>query len=205
MFNLHLFIIIFQLGYKRVDAICSNLDIKLILIDCNPQFSRLPKMLNRKAILDTLVNGCKAGTFVLALVRPDQSRRTFWREPVDDTVLDDPALEVMLTHSATLNSLLYTLLAPNVLLNLWNGNTISLGDLRHYFSGSFVAKVLVDNYEEPVGIPRVEDSIVIGAVQEAIKNGLLWLTDGPASLLDEDVPTGYPTESSVLQAPPESV
>lgn len=175
------------------------------LVGAFAQFPRLPKMLNRKAILDTLVNGCKSGTFVLVHVRPDQSRRTFWREPIDDAVLSDPALEVMLPEAASLDSLSYTLLAPNVLPSLWNSDTICLTDLRNYFSGSFTARVLVDNYEEPVRIPKVDDPVITGAVQEAVKNGLLWLTDGPASLLDEEVPTGYPTESSVLQAPPDPI
>lgn len=175
------------------------------LVGAFAQFPQLPKMLNRKAILDTLVNGCKSGTFVLVHVRPDQSRRAFWREPIDDAVLSDPALEVMLPEAASLDSLSYPLLAPNVLPSLWITDTIGLADLRNYFSGSFVAKVLVDNYEEPIGIPKVEDSVIIGAVQEAVKNGLLWLTDGPASLLDEEVPTGYPTKSSILQAPPDPV
>ncbi len=175
------------------------------LVGAFAQFARLPKMLNRKAILDTLVNGCKSGTFVLVHVRPDQSRRTFWREPVDDAVLTDPALEVMLPEAACLDSLSSSLLVPDVLPSLWSTDTIGLAELRNYFSGSFVAKVLVDNYEEPVGIPRVEDSVIMGAVQEAVKNGSLWLTDGPASLLEEEVPTGYPTENSVLQAPPDPV
>lgn len=175
------------------------------LVGAFAQFPQLPKMLNRKAILDTLVNGCRSGTFVLVHVRPDQSRKTFWREPVDDAVLSDPALEVMIPERAGLVSLSYLLLAPNVLPSLWSGTTIGLADLRNYFSGSFVARVLVDGYEEPVGIPKVEDPIITATVQEAVKSGLLWLTDGPASLLEEEVPMGYPTESSVLQAPPDPV
>ncbi len=37
---------------------------------------QLPKMLNRRAILDTLVLGCKEAQFVLRVVRPDRSVRT---------------------------------------------------------------------------------------------------------------------------------
>ena len=175
------------------------------LVGAFAQFPRLPKMLNKKAILDTLVNGCKSGTFVLVQVRPDQSRRTFWREPVDDAVLSDPALEVMLPEAATLESLDYKLLAHGVLPSLWTSNEIRLADLRNYFSGSFVAKLHFDNYEELVHIPRVNEAVIVETVREAVKNGVLWLTDGSASLLSEEVPTGFPTENSVLQAPPDPV
>lgn len=175
------------------------------LVGAFAQFPRLPKMLNRKAILDTLVNGCKNGTFVLVQVRPDQSRRTFWREQIDEAALDDPALEVMLPEAASLESLNYSLLAPNVLPGLWTSDSINLADLCNYFSGSFVANVDFGAYEEPVPIPKAEDDVIVNAVREAIKNGVLWLTDGQASLLNEDVPIGYPTESSVLQAPPDPI
>ena len=43
------------------------------LVGAFAQFPHLPKMLNRKAILDTLVAGCEAGMFVLQLTRPDRS------------------------------------------------------------------------------------------------------------------------------------
>ena len=39
----------------------------------------LPKMLNRDAILETLLQGCDAGDFVLRVTRGDRSQRTFWR------------------------------------------------------------------------------------------------------------------------------
>jgi hypothetical protein len=48
-------------------------------------------MLNRRAILDTLVLGCKEGQFVLGVVRPDRSVRTFWRHEPDDAALQDSA------------------------------------------------------------------------------------------------------------------
>ena len=45
---------------------------------------QLPKMLNRKAILDTLLLGCRQGEFVLRVTRPDRSVRTFWRQEPDE-------------------------------------------------------------------------------------------------------------------------
>src|SRR6266702_5404545 len=43
------------------------------LVGAFAQFSQLPKMLNRKAILDTLLDGCRNGVFVLRLPRPDHT------------------------------------------------------------------------------------------------------------------------------------
>lgn len=111
----------------------------------------------------------------------------------------------MLPEAASLERLDHSLLAPNVLPGLWTSDSINLADLRNYFSGSFVANVDFGTYEEPVPIPKAEDDVIVNAVREAVKNGVLWLTDGPASLLNEDVPVGYPTESSVLQAPPDPI
>lgn len=175
------------------------------LIGAFAQFAHLPKMLNKKAILETLVNGCRSGTLVLTLVRPDKSRRTFWREPIDDTVLGDPALEVMLPEAAELTSLHHPLFAPGELSGLWQGDSIRLADLRNYFSGTHVAEVSLENYQERVPIPKADEAIIKDAVREAVQKGIVWLTDGPASILAEEVPAGYPTENSLLQASPDPI
>ena len=47
------------------------------------QFYRLPKMLNRKAIIETLLNGCRDGLFVLRSTRTDHSFKTFWYDAPD--------------------------------------------------------------------------------------------------------------------------
>ena len=43
------------------------------------QLPHLPKMLKSQAIVETLVEGCVQGTFVLKLTRPDRTFRTWWR------------------------------------------------------------------------------------------------------------------------------
>ncbi|MGH2362576.1 MAG: DUF499 domain-containing protein, partial [bacterium] len=82
----------------------------------------LPKMLNRKAIVDTLLDGCRAGLFVLRLKRPDGSLRTWWREAPDDAALSDAALEVVLPEAAELAAVSPSLLAHGVLPSLWTGS-----------------------------------------------------------------------------------
>ena len=54
------------------------------LVGAFAQFPHLPKMLNRQAILDTLIEGCREGQFVLRLTRPDRSIRTIWRQQPDE-------------------------------------------------------------------------------------------------------------------------
>jgi Protein of unknown function (DUF499) len=60
------------------------------------QFPHLPKMLDRQAILDTVIEGCRAGQCVLRLTRPDRSVRTTWRQSPSDDDLKNPALEAVL-------------------------------------------------------------------------------------------------------------
>jgi hypothetical protein len=57
---------------------------------------------NRYAIVDTLVDGCEQGAFVLRLTRPDGTFRTWWRSRPDETALKDPALEPVLPEAAEL-------------------------------------------------------------------------------------------------------
>ncbi|MBI3795502.1 MAG: ATP-binding protein [Deltaproteobacteria bacterium] len=175
------------------------------LVGALAQFPHLPKMLNRSAILDTLVGGCREGLFVLRLARPDRSLRTWWRETPAENVLKDPALEVGLPEKATLTELSPPLLAPGVLPGLWETPEITLADLCAYFSGARVVKSQREGYEEPVTIPQAERAVVEAAVHSAVRDGKLWLTSGPASILAEEIPAGLLTDDARLQAPPQPI
>jgi hypothetical protein len=175
------------------------------LVGAFSQFTHLPKMLNRKAILDTLLEGCVQGTFVLRLTRPDRSIRTFWREWPDENALKDPGLEVVLPEASELFSLKYELLLPGKLPGLWKNGELRYSDIIDYFSGGHVVKLPKEGYEEPVAIPKVDRKVLSETVNEAVRAGKLWLTSGPASLLGEDIPAGILTEDSVLQPPPEPI
>ncbi len=163
---------------------------------------QLPKMLNRRAILDTLVQGCKEGQFVLRVVRPDRSVRTFWRQEPDEAALKDPSLEVVLPEAAELAEVSGELLAPGRLPSLWNAGSVSFGDICNYFSGGFVVKIDKGGYEEPVTVPKASRDALAGALAEAVKQGKLWLTSGQASILSEDIPAGLLTDDARLQSPP---
>ena len=166
---------------------------------------QLPKMLNRSAILETLVLGCKEGQFVLRAVRPDRSIRTFWRQEPDEAAIKDPSLEVVLPEAAELSEISPDLLVPTRLPGLWLSGTASFGELVNYFSGGTVAKVDRGGYQEPVAIPKVARDTLAAAVAEAVKQGKLWLTSGPASILAEEIPTGLLTDDAKLQAPPSPI
>lgn len=117
--------------------------------------ANLPKMLNSKSILDTVLNGCVEGTFVLRVMRPDRTYRTFWRSRPDDNTLKDSSLEAVLPECATLSELLVTLLSPEALPQLWtNNNILTLRQVYEYFSGQNVVQIKRDGYEESLPIPQ---------------------------------------------------
>jgi hypothetical protein len=175
------------------------------LVGAFAQFPHLPKMLSRKAILDTLVNGCSDGLFVIRMTRPDRSDKTYWRQTIDDMALKDPGLEVVLPEEATLSELSPALLVPGVLPGLWMTPEIALKDLYGYFAGGHVVRVKKEGYEEPVTIPKAEADVLEAAVGVAVQGGRLWLTFGPASILSEEIPAGLLAPEARLQAPPKPV
>lgn len=172
------------------------------LVGAFAQFPHLPKMLRRKEIMDTLVLGAKEGHFVLRSTRPDKTVKTSWRLEPDEADLKDPSLEVVLPEAATLTSIAPDLLAHGVLPALWARAEISVRDVLAYFGGANAVKVKKDGYDEPVTIPKAERAAVEAAVHAAVKAGKLWLTNGPASILAEDIPAGILTDDAGLQSPP---
>lgn len=166
---------------------------------------RLPKMLSRQAILDTLLEGCRQGLFALRLTRPDKTVRTWWRDTPDEVALRDLALEVVLPEATELTSLSPALLAPGVLPSLWNLDAITFRDFRDYFRGAVEVKIPRNGYEETQVIPRTSRETLEEAVRAAVKQGTMWLTSGPASLFAEDVPPGVLADDTVLQAPPKPI
>ncbi len=165
------------------------------------QFYRLPKMLNRRAIVETLLTGCRSGLFVLRSTRADHSYKTFWYDAPDLPNVKDLNLDVVLSEEATLTTIPPRLLSPGTLPDLWQDSALRLHDLYHYFSGRIVS-VKHEGYEEPFAIPKAERAVVNEAVQAAVKERRLWLLSGQASLLGEDVPADLCVDEAILQTPP---
>lgn len=166
------------------------------------QLPHLPKMLKAEAIVDTLVEGCEQGAFVLRLTRPDSTFRTWWRARPDETALKDPALELVLPEAASLAEIVPQLLAPKHLPELWPGEQITVQAVLDYFAGGKVVQIDRGGYPEPVTIPKAEPAVVEKAVGAAVEAGVVWLQSGPASLLAETVPAGVLTPAATLSPPP---
>lgn len=175
------------------------------LVSAFAQFPHLPKMLNRKAILDTLVDGCAAGMFVMRIRRPDSSYRTFWRMRTDETALKDHSMEVVLPEEAELTEISPSLLLPATLPGLWTTSALPFGAIVNYFSGTHVVKVPQGGYEEPLCIPKVPRSLLETGIKLLVNEGKLWLTNGPASILAEPIPEGLLSDSAQLQTPPAAI
>jgi hypothetical protein len=169
------------------------------------QFPHLPKMLSKRAVRDTVVQGCVEGLLVLSLSRPDGSRRTWWRTAPDDIAIKDPALEVVLPDHAELDDIEPSILSHGRLPGLWDQEEITVSGLEEYFSGSHVAMIQKDGYEEPLAVPKAESKVIKEAVASAVSSGNLWLLSSPASLWKEEVPAGVISGSTRLRKPLEPI
>ena len=172
------------------------------LVGAFAQFPHLPKMLNRQAIQETIIQGCREGQFVLRVTRPDRSTRTIWRQEPDESDLKNTTMEVVLPEATELSAIEPALLAPGVLPGLWAGEGVSVSEVRAYFSGGKVVQVPREGYAEPVTIPKAPPPVVDEAITWSVREGKLWLTSGPTSLYSEDVPAGLLTGEALLQPPP---
>jgi hypothetical protein len=166
------------------------------------QLPHLPKMLKSRAILETLVAGCLQGSFVLRLMRPDRTFRTWWRARPDDAAMEDAGLELVLPQAAELSDIPAELLIPGTLPSLWQGDEITVQAMLDYFSGQTVVQVDKGGYREGVAIPKAAADAVNAAINEAVAAGKLWLLSGPASILAEPIPAGILATSATLRAAP---
>ena len=169
------------------------------------QLPHLPKMLKADAIVDTLVEGCAEGTFVLRLTRPDHTFRTWWRSRPDKAALADPALELVLPEAAELGEMDQSLLGPGKLPELWDGDEITVRSAGEYFAGGKIVQVERHGYKEPVTIPKAAENVVRAAITDAVVGGSLWLLAGPASVLAEPIPAGVLSDDAVLRSPPAAI
>jgi hypothetical protein len=131
--------------------------------------------------------------------------RTWWRAGPDGAALKDQGLEVVLLDAAALTEIDSALLLPGRIPGLWKGDMLQVSAARAHFSGGVVAKVDRGGYEELISIPKAASNVVDAAILDAVREGQLWLTSGPASLWQEEVPTGVLTGEAVLRAAPAAI
>ena len=175
------------------------------LVGAFAQNAKLPKMLRHKEIQDTIVQGIEAGIWVGRTMRPDRTYKTYWRTPVYDVALNDSSLEVMLPESATLSDITPTLLRHEALPGLWPTAEITVQDTYHYFAGGRTVTVPMEGYDDIIPIPGCYLPQVDEAILQAVAQGLIWMTNGPASILGEPIPAGILAPSAVLRPPPEPI
>lgn len=172
------------------------------LVGAFAQMPHLPKMLNIRAIHETLVRGCEEGSFVLRLPRPNRTYRTWWRCRPDDVSIKDPAMEVVLPEKAELSDVSSDMLKKDRLPGLWTGDSIQVSAVYRYFSGDTTVEVDRGGYKEPMIVPKATPEVVDSAISEAVAGGLVWLISGPSSILQETVPAGIITSEATLRVPP---
>jgi hypothetical protein len=88
---------------------------------------------------------------------------------------------------------------------LWDGRQLPVKALKSYFGGGQIVKAKRDGYEEAVAIPKADPVALESAVGSAVRDGILWLVSGPASILSEEIPAGLLTDDAVLLPPPEPI
>jgi hypothetical protein len=175
------------------------------LVGAFARYPRLPKLLHPKILLDTVLQGVERGLFVARLVRPDGSARTWWREAVGAEARQDPLLEVVLPDRCALGTLSAGLLGPGVLPELWNEGQVTVSALRDYFAGGRTVRVPREGYEEAQVIPECSEQAVHEAVRGAVEQGVVWLTNGPASVWKEQIPYGVLDDGAVLHPKPDPI
>ena len=169
------------------------------------QFPKLPKMLRSEEVLNTVVQGVREGIWVAQVMRPDQTVRTFWRTAIDETALKERSMEVYLPEFATLSELAPDLLECQKLPGLWTEKEMSVQDVYDYFAGDYTISLSKDGYEETLVTPKCEPDEIETAISQAVEKGVIWLTNGPASILNEPIPAGVFGASAILRPSPENI
>lgn len=175
------------------------------LVGAFARYPRLPKLLHANVLLDTVLQGVERGLFVARLVRPDGSARTWWREAVDPEARQDSQLEVVLPNKGELASLSAGLLAHGVLPELWDDGQVTVSALKSYFAGGRAVRIPREGYEDTQVVPECSKKAVHEAVSEAVEQGTVWLTNGPASVWQEKIPYGVLDDGAVLHPKPDPI
>lgn len=168
------------------------------LVGAFARCSRLPRILDRKAIIDELATACLDGLLVLRTRNDGRTGETFWRRLPPESVLQSTGVEVVLTRFAILPEINPELLRAGCLPGLWKDSSITAARVYDYFSD---ASKEGDSKEHP-SVPRVDPQVLAAALKSAVKQGLLWLREGPISLFAEEVPNIALTDNTRFEAPP---
>ncbi len=183
------------------------------LMDAFARDPRLPKVLKQELVKNTVIECVRGGIFVARLKRPDGSARTWWMEEVgnDVAVDEEPELEVVLPSKIELERLNPSLLGPGRLPDLWKEGPdgsfrpLPVRSLLGYFSGDRTAVIPRDGYDDELPIPACADKTVFRAVEIAVRDGTVWITNRPATAWKEPIPPGALNQEAMLRPPPAQI
>ena len=101
------------------------------------QQAKLPKLLNRQVVVNTIEDAVKRGVLALRCVRSDGSEQWFWHGPIDMADWEQIA-EAWLPQNAKLSSLSPSGVLPESLPGLWpkDDQGVRLSNLYGWFDGS---------------------------------------------------------------------
>ena len=167
--------------------------------------ARLPKLLSRQVVLNTVEDAVRRGILALRCRRSDGSEQWFWHCAIDMVDWEQIA-EAWLPAGATPTNLHPSTVTPDALTGLWpeDDRGVKLSGLYSWFDGKhvFMEKAHPDYPPEPRPIPAVDYKIVQQALTAAVMNGTLWLVYGNDSVFKEK-PTAIQLDSeATLHHPP---
>jgi hypothetical protein len=172
------------------------------------QQAKLPKLLNRQVVVNTIEGAVRRGILALRCVRSDGSEQWFWHSAIDMADWEQIA-EVWLPQKAKLSSLSPSAVLPDSLKGLWptDDRGVKLAELYGWFDGNhcFEEETMPGYPPEPRPIPLVDFIIVQQAVSAAIAAGVLWLIYGNESVFKEKPAAIQLDPDAVLYKPPQAL
>jgi len=166
---------------------------------------RLPKLLSRQTVLNSIEDAVKQGVLAVRCERSDGSEQWYWRTAIDMAEWDKVG-EAWLPSASQLNSLSPSAVLPEVLKGLWpeDNSGVRLATLCSWFDGShsFEDMPHPEYPPEQRPIPKVDYKIVYQTVSRAVLDGSLWLVLGNDSISGEK-PAEYQLDpEAFLYRPP---
>lgn len=175
------------------------------LVSAFSEQAKLPKMLRRSELLNTVANGAEQGLLVLSLKRPDGTSRTWWRARIDEAALADGDLEVVQNAHAELSSLPTALVVPGALDGVGSSTKLEAAELLAYFAGGKTISVEEEGYTLSQAIPKCTEQVALASISDAVEAGLVWVTNGPASIWKEPVPAGVVNRMASIHPKPDPI
>jgi len=171
------------------------------------RYPDMPKLVNRKAVLDTIEIGARRGLLALRYAAPGGTAEWFWHSPIEGIAEWAEFSEVWLPDTAKLESVPWQAVTPGSLGGLWpaQDDPVPLSTLCSWFDGnhSFEEQIQPGYPPENRRIPKADYGLVHRAVADAVAHGELWLLFGSESLLGEKPGELQLDPTAALFRPPE--